>query len=100
MRGGGRYMRIIRAGLRILSISNLRTEFEYVKHMLWVVEVDTYTQTPPPALDMRSHLIMEKQEILISLSSIPHVKTFHIDIKTMLTYHINQIILFFLFLLV
>ena len=33
-----------------------------------------YTQTPPPGLDERSHLIMEKPEILIPLSSIPSCK--------------------------
>ena len=66
MRGGGQYIIIIiRAGLWIPSMSNSRTEF------VICIEFDTYTQTPPPALDMRSHLIMEKPEILISLSNIP-----------------------------
>ena len=61
---GGQYIRIIiMAGLWSLGINNSLTEFEYAKQMSQVVEFHTYTQTPPPVLDERSHLIIEKPEI-------------------------------------
>ena len=78
LQGVWQYMRIIiRADLWRLSINNSQTEFEYVKHMSYVVKFDTYTHTLPPALDMRSHQINEKPEIFISLSNIPSCKNFH-----------------------